>query len=235
MLYANCSQTFRLLKNGVQIKSGTPKHCCTKNRQTSFRIGQLHHFISHVYNPLGWRIFCFQFWIDGLAQFVGGNYDSWWSWRAHLFLYIFFLGILWILSTMHRHSWYEAWKLSCSLATWHSALLGRVTDLPRHQSMQSILKSQPACTVRTWFKQTQWQQQTTDLERTKKTQLCNHERCPWSSVLPHCMSGLHWLFRDVCMFACILLLTLDRLVYACFMYWFWCSFLFWIVKCFQPV
>ena len=37
------------------------------------------------------------------------------------------------------------------------------------------------------------------------------------------------------MFACALLLTLDRLVYACFMYWFWCPFLFWIVKCFEPV
>ena len=30
-----------------------------------------------------------------------------------------------------------------------------------------------------------------------------------------------------------LLLALDCLVYACFMYWFWCSFLFWIVKCFE--
>ena len=54
-------------------------------------------------------------------------------------------------------------------------------------------------------------------------------------VLLHCMSGLHWLFRDVCMLACALLLTLGRLVYACFMYWFWCPFLFWIVKCFEPV
>ena len=54
-------------------------------------------------------------------------------------------------------------------------------------------------------------------------------------VLLHCMSGLHWLFRDVCMFACALLLTMDRLVCACFMYWFWCPFLFWIVKCFEPV
>ena len=32
-------------------------------------------------------------------------------------------------------------------------------------------------------------------------------------VLLHCMSGLHLLFRDVCMFACALLLTLDRLVF----------------------
>ena len=39
-------------------------------------------------------------------------------------------------------------------------------------------------------------------------------------VLLHCMSGLHWLFQDVCMFACTLLLALDCLVYACFMYWF---------------
>ena len=54
-------------------------------------------------------------------------------------------------------------------------------------------------------------------------------------VLLHCMSGLHWLFRDVCMLACALLLALDRLVYACFMYWFWCPFLFWIVKCFEQV
>ena len=54
-------------------------------------------------------------------------------------------------------------------------------------------------------------------------------------VLLHCMSGLHWLFRDVCMFACALLLTLDRLVYACLMYWFWWPLLFWIVKCFEPV
>ena len=53
-------------------------------------------------------------------------------------------------------------------------------------------------------------------------------------VLPHCMSGLHWLFRDVCMFVCALLLTLDRLVCAWFMYWFWCPYLFWIVKCFEP-
>ena len=42
-------------------------------------------------------------------------------------------------------------------------------------------------------------------------------------VLLHCMSGLHRLFRDVCMFACTLLLALDRLVCACFMYWFWCN------------
>ena len=54
-------------------------------------------------------------------------------------------------------------------------------------------------------------------------------------VLLHCMSGLHWWFQDACMFACALLLTLDRLVYACFMYWFWCPFLFWIVKCFEPI
>ena len=32
-----------------------------------------------------------------------------------------------------------------------------------------------------------------------------------------------------------LIVPLDCLVYACFMYWFWCSFLFWIVKCFEPV
>ena len=51
----------------------------------------------------------------------------------------------------------------------------------------------------------------------------------------NCMSGLHWLFQDVCMFACALLLALDRLVYACFMYWFRCPFLLWIVKCFEPV
>ena len=65
--------------------------------------------------------------------------------------------------------------------------------------------------------------------------ICNHEMFPWYMYCCiACMSGLHWLFRDVCMFACALLLTLDRLVYACFMYWFWCPFLFWIVKCFEP-
>ena len=32
-----------------------------------------------------------------------------------------------------------------------------------------------------------------------------------------------------------MLLVLDCLVYACFMYWFWCSFSFWTVKCFEPV
>ena len=37
----------------------------------------------------------------------------------------------------------------------------------------------------------------------------------------YCMSGLHRLFWDVCMFACALLLALDRLVYACFMYQFY--------------
>ena len=38
-------------------------------------------------------------------------------------------------------------------------------------------------------------------------------------VLLHCMSGLHWLFRDVFTFACSLLL--NRLAYAFFMYCFW--------------
>ena len=33
-------------------------------------------------------------------------------------------------------------------------------------------------------------------------------------VLLHGMSGLHRLFQDVCMFACALLLALDRLVYV---------------------
>ena len=54
-------------------------------------------------------------------------------------------------------------------------------------------------------------------------------------VLLHCISGLHWLFQDVCMFACAWLLELNRLVYACLMYWFWCPFLFWTVKCFEPL
>ena len=43
-------------------------------------------------------------------------------------------------------------------------------------------------------------------------------------LLLHCMSGLHWLFWDMCTFACALLLALDCLVYACFMFWFWGSF-----------
>ena len=51
-----------------------------------------------------------------------------------------------------------------------------------------------------------------------------HSACVGSLIVPGCV-------RD----ACALLLTLDRLVYACFMYWFWCSFLFRIVKCFEPV
>ena len=33
-------------------------------------------------------------------------------------------------------------------------------------------------------------------------------------ILLHGMSGLHRLFRDACMFACALLLGLDRLVYV---------------------
>ena len=37
------------------------------------------------------------------------------------------------------------------------------------------------------------------------------------------------------MFACTLLLALDRLAFACVMYWFWCPFLFWIGKCLEPV
>ena len=43
-------------------------------------------------------------------------------------------------------------------------------------------------------------------------------------VLLHCMSGMHWFFWDMCMFVCALLMALDCLVYACFMFWFWCSF-----------
>ena len=46
---------------------------------------------------------------------------------------------------------------------------------------------------------------------------------------------VNWWFRDVCMFACALLLALERLVCARFMYWFWCPIVFWIVKCFEPI
>ena len=55
--------------------------------------------------------------------------------------------------------------------------------------------------------------------RTQFSMLCVFDFQPWDvpmvHVSLHCMSGLHWLLRDVCMLACALLLTLDRLVYAC--------------------
>ena len=38
-------------------------------------------------------------------------------------------------------------------------------------------------------------------------------RCFHGPCIAELMSGLHWLFRDVCMFACALLLALDHLVY----------------------
>ena len=63
--------------------------------------------------------------------------------------------------------------------------------------------------------------------------ICSRQMCSMYCCIA-CLSCT-WLFRDVCMFACTLLLALDRLVYACFMCWFWCLFLFWFVKCFEPV